>query len=64
DVSMFVGLPVAAGAYLLACRSMDLEADRAAAAAADDGLEPQVATSGAAAAGSTIAASADSMGAG
>ncbi|MFI4909407.1 MAG: purine-cytosine permease family protein [Steroidobacterales bacterium] len=41
DVSMFVGLPVAAGAYLLACRSMDLGADRAAAATADCGLEPQ-----------------------
>ena len=41
DVSMFVGLPVAAGVYLLACRSMDLAADRAAAAAADQGLEPQ-----------------------
>jgi NCS1 nucleoside transporter family len=40
DASMFVGLPVAAGAYLLACRSMDLEADRAAAATADCGLEP------------------------
>lgn len=39
DVSMFVGLPVAAGAYLLACRSLDLESDRAAAAAADLGLE-------------------------
>jgi nucleobase:cation symporter-1, NCS1 family len=40
DVSMFVGLPVAAGVYLLTCRSMDLAADRATAAAADHGLEP------------------------
>jgi len=39
DVSMFVGLPVAAGIYLLACRSIDLEADRRAAAVADVGLE-------------------------
>src|SRR5579862_6237241 len=39
DLSMLVGLPVAAGAYLLACRSMDLEADRRAAAEADCGLE-------------------------
>jgi nucleobase:cation symporter-1, NCS1 family len=42
DVSMFVGLPVAAGVYLLACRSLDVEADRAAAARADAGLEPLV----------------------
>jgi purine-cytosine permease-like protein len=39
DISMLVGLPVAAGVYLLACRSVDLDADRAAAAAADLGLE-------------------------
>ena len=44
DVSMFVGLPVAAGVYLLACRSLDLDADRAAAAAADRGLEPPAAS--------------------
>jgi nucleobase:cation symporter-1, NCS1 family len=42
DLSMWVGLPVAAGIYLLACRSIDLEADRRAAALADSGLEPQV----------------------
>ena len=41
DISMLVGLPVAAGIYLLACRSIDLEADRRAAAAADSGLEPE-----------------------
>jgi NCS1 nucleoside transporter family len=46
DVSMFVGLPVAAGAYLLACRSLDLKKDRATAAAADYGLEPAAGASG------------------
>jgi nucleobase:cation symporter-1, NCS1 family len=40
DLSMLVGLPVAAGVYLLACRSMDLPGDRRAAAEADCGLEP------------------------
>jgi purine-cytosine permease-like protein len=40
DVSMLVGLPVAAGVYWLACRSLDLEADRREAAAADVGLDP------------------------
>jgi nucleobase:cation symporter-1, NCS1 family len=40
DLSMFVGLPVAAGTYLLACRSIDLQADRRLAALADTGLEP------------------------
>jgi len=64
DVSMFVGLPVAAGAYLLACRSMDLAADRAAAAAADDGLEPQTGEPGGAEQGAAIVAGADSLGAG
>ena len=59
DVSMFVGLPVAAGAYLLACRSMDLEADREAAAVADSGLEPQSGLPAAAAQGMTLVASAD-----
>ena len=42
DLSMLVGLPVAAGIYLLACRSIDLEADRRAAALADTGLEPRL----------------------
>jgi nucleobase:cation symporter-1, NCS1 family len=67
DISMFVGLPVAAGVYLLACRSMDLEADRAAAAAADRGLEPQPAAPAApagAAADASVVAGVDSMGAG
>jgi purine-cytosine permease-like protein len=40
DVAMLVGLPVAAGVYLLTCRSMDLEHDRRQAAAADAGLDP------------------------
>ncbi len=41
DLSMLIGLPVSAGIYLLASRSLDLEADRCAAAAADVGLEPR-----------------------
>jgi purine-cytosine permease-like protein len=45
DVSMLIGLPVAAGIYLLACRSLDLEADRRAAALADLGLDPATAAS-------------------
>jgi len=40
DVAMLVGLPVAAGVYLLTCRSIDLEHDRRLAAAADVGLDP------------------------
>jgi nucleobase:cation symporter-1, NCS1 family len=40
DLSMLVGLPVSALVYMFACRTMDLEADRRAAAAADRGLEP------------------------
>jgi purine-cytosine permease-like protein len=39
DIAMVVGLPVSAGIYLLACRSLDVAADRRAAAAADVGLE-------------------------
>lgn len=42
DISILIGLPVAAGIYLLACRSMDLDADRRAAASADLGLEPRI----------------------
>ncbi|MEU7046212.1 purine-cytosine permease family protein [Streptomyces varsoviensis] len=41
DVSMPVGLFVAAGVYLLVCRSLDLSAERLAVAAADAGLEPE-----------------------
>ncbi len=40
DVAMLVGLPVSAIVYIVACRSMDLPADRLAAAAADAGLDP------------------------
>jgi purine-cytosine permease-like protein len=35
DIAMLVGLPVAAAVYLMACRSLDLEADRQLALAAD-----------------------------
>jgi len=38
DIAMVVGLPVAAGVYLLACRSLDRAADQQAAAAADSDL--------------------------
>jgi nucleobase:cation symporter-1, NCS1 family len=58
DISMFVGLPVAGGVYLLACRSLDLEADRRAAAAADFGLEPPPGAQPGAAAGGAAAADA------
>jgi NCS1 family nucleobase:cation symporter-1 len=40
DLAMLVGLPVAGVAYYLACRSMNLDYDRAQAAAADVGLDP------------------------
>jgi purine-cytosine permease-like protein len=40
DIAMLVGLPVSAGIYLLACRSIDLHRDRQRAAAADTGLDP------------------------
>jgi purine-cytosine permease-like protein len=40
DVAMLVGLPVAALAYIWACRSLDLEADRSQAKRADIGLDP------------------------
>jgi purine-cytosine permease-like protein len=40
DIAMLVGLPVAAGVYLLACRSIDMEHERRHAAAADLGLDP------------------------
>jgi nucleobase:cation symporter-1, NCS1 family len=40
DIAMLVGLPVAAGVYLLTCRSIDLEHERRRAAAADVGLDP------------------------
>jgi len=40
DLAMLVGLPVAGGVYLAACRSLDLAADRRQAERADVGLEP------------------------
>ncbi len=40
DIAMLIGLPVSSGVYLLACRSLDLEADRREAALADVGLDP------------------------
>jgi nucleobase:cation symporter-1, NCS1 family len=39
DIAMLVGLPVAAAVYVLACRSLDLNADRLRAQAADVGLD-------------------------
>ena len=39
DLSMLIGLPVSATAYLLFCRSLDLEKDRIQAQAADVGLD-------------------------
>ena len=39
DIAMLVGLPVSAIGYFLACRSLDLEADRQRAEAADVGLD-------------------------
>jgi nucleobase:cation symporter-1, NCS1 family len=41
DIAMLVGLPVSAGIYLLACRSIDLEQEWRRARAADAGLDPQ-----------------------
>jgi NCS1 family nucleobase:cation symporter-1 len=40
DIAMLVGLPVAAGIYLLTCRSIDLEHEWRRAQAADVGLDP------------------------
>jgi NCS1 family nucleobase:cation symporter-1 len=40
DIAMLVGLPVSTIVYLLACRSLDVEAERRAAALADAGLDP------------------------
>ena len=41
DISMLIGLPVAAVAYYLACRSLDVAADRQRAIVADLGLEAE-----------------------
>ena len=40
DVAMMVGLPVSTIVYVLACRSMDLDAEIRKAAIADEGLDP------------------------
>ncbi len=40
DIAMLVGLPVSALVYVLACRSLDIPADRARAHASDLGLDP------------------------
>ncbi|MDI3403266.1 purine-cytosine permease family protein [Streptomyces cavernicola] len=40
DVTMLVGLAVSAVLYLVLCRSLDTDAERAAVTAADEGLEP------------------------
>jgi hypothetical protein len=37
---MLVGLPIAAGVYLIACRSINLGDEQRRAAAADVGLDP------------------------
>jgi NCS1 nucleoside transporter family len=42
DIAMLIGLPVSAGVYLFACRSLDLEDERRRAASADAGLDPAV----------------------
>jgi purine-cytosine permease-like protein len=39
DVAMLIGLPVSAAIYLIACRSLDVDAERVAALAADHGLD-------------------------
>ncbi|HJP78890.1 MAG TPA: cytosine permease [Pseudonocardiaceae bacterium] len=43
DISMIIGLVVAAGAYLLFCRSLDVKAEREAVLVADAGLDPGLA---------------------
>jgi nucleobase:cation symporter-1, NCS1 family len=40
DIAMLVGLPVSALVYIMACRSLDITADRRRAHAADVGLDP------------------------
>jgi len=40
DIAMLIGLPVSAIVYIWACRSLDVEADRRQAFAADVGLDP------------------------
>jgi purine-cytosine permease-like protein len=40
DIAMLIGLPVSALVYIMACRSLDVAADRRQARAADLGLDP------------------------
>jgi len=40
DIAMLIGLPVSALVYVMACRSLDVAADRRQAHAADAGLDP------------------------
>jgi purine-cytosine permease-like protein len=40
DIAMLIGLPVSAAVYLVACRALDLDAERERAARADAGLDP------------------------
>ena len=47
DLAMLVGLPVSSIVYLLSCRSLDIEAEWAAAALADRGLESAALATGA-----------------
>jgi nucleobase:cation symporter-1, NCS1 family len=56
DLSMLVGLAASTGVYLLACRSIDLQKDRATAQAADLGLEPASAPGAGEAGARTVAA--------
>jgi purine-cytosine permease-like protein len=44
DIAMLVGLPVSAIVYIWACRSLDVQADRRQAHAADVGLDPDTPT--------------------
>jgi nucleobase:cation symporter-1, NCS1 family len=45
DIAMLVGLPVSAVVYIVACRSLDTDADQRLAHAADIGLDPDAAQS-------------------
>ena len=54
DLAMVVGLPVAAFVYVWACRSLDLEADRTCADAADVGLDPDAAVAAPSMAAATL----------
>ncbi|HEY5264945.1 MAG TPA: cytosine permease [Steroidobacteraceae bacterium] len=43
DIAMLIGLPVSAAVYMIACRSLDIDADRRQAHTADLGLDPDAA---------------------